>query len=653
LTDFKIVNQDVLKNIAEGLNEKELEKIGQVVYDGYRRDIDSRGKWEEQRAEMAKLFAINRDDITLRWDNSSNVGLPVLTTACLQFQARAFAELIPGKEILKADYIGEDQETIAAANRVEMYQNYQLDYEIEEYRESMDTTLLKLPIDGTVIRKSWYDPIKDRIVSDWVSGYDFIVHNSTRYLRDSERYSQHLWMSPNDVQIRMKNKYFLEHDNMDKGIQKGEEDQIKSQYLENLGLTDDDFDETIAPRLLIEQHVYLDLKDKGDIKEPYIITIDCETKKVLRIISRRHPLNPEKVMEYFTPFHFIPNPEGFYGYGFGLLLKDSNEAMNKIMNDLIDSGTLQNNPMGLILEGAGFEKEDLSLQMGEYKSVKLKVDDIRKALFPLNIAQPSTVLFSLMGTLQEYQNRLTTVTETQTGGLPKSGTSATAVAAAVDQGQKVFNSMNRRIYWAMGKEFQKMYELNGIYLDMRKYFDIVIDKSQLVNEDGTPQDPDAAFADIFPVLQTDFKRGFDIKPVADVSVVSRQEKIAKAQLVYETALSNPLIQQNPSSIFVATSEYLKAVGVDSSVITQILPPPEEPQKPDLPQEEENALLFKEQYTEPLPDQDHARHLDVMADFKESVYFEQLTPGGQGLFDQHQREHIGHVYLQESSEANPA
>jgi phosphoribosyl-AMP cyclohydrolase len=648
MNEFKVVNQDILQNIAENLSKKELERIGQIVYDGYRRDLDSRTEWESQREKMAKLFAVNRGGIELRWENASNLGLPILTTACVQFQARAFAELIPGKEILKTDHIGENIEDKVAANRVQKYMNYQLDYEMDEYRESMDTTFLKLPIDGTVIRKSWFDPIKNRIVSDWVSGYDFIVNNSCRYLSQSERHSENLWLSPNEVQINMKNGVYLKYDGMNLGTQRGDDDKIKNQYLENLGTNNDDFDESVAPRHLIEQHIYLDLKDNGDIKEPYVITIDYETKNVLRIVSRRNPIYTDEIMEYYTPFHFIPNPDGFYGYGFGLLLKDANEAMNKIINDLIDCGTLQNNPMGLLLEGAGFKKEDFKLKMGEYKSVKLKTDDIRKALLPLNVAQPSQVLFALLGTLQDYQNRLTTVTETQTGDLAKSGTSATAVAAAVEQGQKVFNSIHRRIYWAMGREFQKIYRLNSLYIDIDKYYDIVIDPNLTELQDGRVVDPNT----VKEVISEDFSKPFQIKPVADVSVVSRQEKAAKAQLLRTTVLEyqSQLPQStDPQALYMATVNYLRSVDIDSSIIRQVINPPQEPKKPDLPQSEENFLFFKGQYTEPLPEQNHEEHLNEMADFKDSVYFSQLTPEGQAMFEQHQREHVGYVYLQESTE----
>lgn len=650
---YDVVNPDLLKNLAEGMDKKKLEKIGQVVYDGYRRDNDSRTEWVKQRQEVAKLFAINRDGITARWEGGSNIGLSVLTMACIQFQARAARDLLPAKDILMVDSIGQSIEDMAAADRVERYMNYQLDYDMEEYRDSMDLTFLKQAIDGTVVRKTYYDTVKKRNVSDWVSGYDFIVNNATRYLTDSPRYSENLWPITNDIKIKMKNGTYLKYDNMNKGTQNTGDDLIRNQYLENMGTNSANFDETIAPRHLIEQHVLLDLddlEDKEGVEEPYIITIDHETKNVLRIVSRRNPKDEKVIMEYYTPFHFLPNPDGFYSYGFGLLLKDANEGMNKIINDLIDCGTLQNTPMGIMLEGAGFEPGDMDIKMGEYKSVKLNTDDIRKALFNINIAQPSTVLFALLGTLQQYQDRLTTVTETATGDLAKSGTSATAVVAAVEQGEVVFNAIYSRNYRAMRKDFQKMYVLNSIYLDIDAYYKVVVNPALLEREDGTQADPE----NIKDQIKTDFQREADLKPVADISVISRKERAAKAHLLRQTVLEyeEQLLTQitHPQSVYLSTVNFLKSVDINPTLIeSTIIAPPPEPEKPDLPQEEENVLFFKEQYTEPLPEQDHSRHMVVIAEFRKSVYAEQLTPNGQEMLEQHQREHIGLLYAEEVTE----
>lgn len=663
MSTFRVVNPDVLENLAEKLSKKQLEKIGQDCYEGYRRDLNSRGDWAKKREDVAKLFSINRDGtVDVNFKGCSNIGLPIITMACIQFQSRALADLLPGKEVLKGVHVGTDPEMVATADRVERYMNYQLDYKMEEYRESMDVTFLRLPIDGTVVRKTYYDCVLGRNVSDWISADDFIINNSVRYLSRAERYSENIWMSPNDIKIRMENKVFIKYDGMEKGSQKAVDQNIKNQWIENQGSDSETYDETIAPRHIVEQHLILDLKDKGGIKQPYIVTFDYETQKVLRITSRLNPYDQNDVMEYYTPFHFLRSPDGFYGYGFGLLLKDANEAMNKIINDLIDSGSLQNKPMGLLLEGAGFEKGSMKFEFGEYKSVKLKVDDIRKALLPLNIAQPSTVLFSLLGTLQTYQDRLTTVTETQTGELAKSGTSATAVAAAVEQGQKVFNSIYRRIYASMGKEFQKLYVLNGIYLDVDEYFDIVIDKGAVTNisqeeiQQYGIQNPqqlqqfiEQRVLTVKEQIATDFQKGLRIQPVADISVMSRQEKAAKAEFVYNTILSNPITSQNPEAIVEALQNLLKAVDIDEHLINRVAKVPEPPQKPDLSQEEENFLFFKNQYTEPLEGQNHQQHLKNMADFRESVYFGQLTPESQAMFEQHQREHIGYLYLSEEAD----
>ena len=105
-----------------------------------------------------------------------------------------------------------------------------------------------------------------------------------------------------------------------------------------------------TPYKFIEAHCWWDL-DGDEYREPYIITVGYESKKVVRIVPRYTAEDIEynsedevvriQPVEYFTKFGFIPNPDGsFYDLGFGLLLGGLNETVNTLTNQLLDSGTL-------------------------------------------------------------------------------------------------------------------------------------------------------------------------------------------------------------------------------------------------------------------------------------------------------------------------
>src|SRR5204863_6562961 len=94
-----------------------------------------------------------------------------------------------------------------------------------------------------------------------------------------------------------------------------------------------EMDETNADsgaRLLLEQYRLIDLDEDG-LDEPYIVTIDHSTRKVLRIEANFGPedievrdgmitcINP---IRYYVKYDMFPNPKGdFYGIGLGHLLK--------------------------------------------------------------------------------------------------------------------------------------------------------------------------------------------------------------------------------------------------------------------------------------------------------------------------------------------
>ena len=114
----------------------------------------------------------------------------------------------------------------------------------------------------------------------------------------------------------------------------------------------------------------MDLDGDG-YTEPYIVTVEENTRSVLRIVPRfgRDTIEmdeDEQVVAiepdiYYTKYSFIPNPDGgFYDIGFGRLLGPINESANTIINQLVDAGSLSNLQAGFIGKG-------LKIKMGESK----------------------------------------------------------------------------------------------------------------------------------------------------------------------------------------------------------------------------------------------------------------------------------------------
>ena len=608
--------------------EQILEELGRVVVEEFEIDEDSRVEWKDNVAEDIKLFSSYMEKKDFPWPNSSNVSLPFLPIAALQFHARAYDALLPPKEIVKIiDMHGTDPER---EKRVQAYMNFQLLYKMENFEEGMDKTLLQLPIEGSVFRKTFYDDYIQMNDSVHISALDFVVNYGARDLGPDTRKTHVLRKTCNVVKSLIRSGIYEdvgeEFLTSSEELSKSSLDEVKDKVL---GITESaSFDRKI--RIVLEQHRGWDLDGDG-IEEPYVITVDYETRKVLRITDRRYKdsLGREKIIEYFTHYVFIPNPLGFYGYGFGTLLRGLNAAANTIVNEVIDAGSLANLQGGFVSKRSGIKKGSLTFSRGEYKEVDAYIDDVRKAIYNFDFKGPNQTLYSVLGLLYEYSKLVASVSETMTGQLPASDTPATTVLALIEEGRKVFSSIHKRIHRSFKQELKKLYRLNSIYLNEVEYFRILGDKN-------IPQ------GDSTKIGKADFIDTLDIIPVSDPNITSRAEKILKAQQVKQEIMSNPLTSNNEKAIYVATRKLFEALDVQN--IDELFPPPPEPQ--DIPPIEENSMIITEKTPTPLPQQDHAEHIQVHTNLGEGAFGSQLSPQAKNILEYHIKEHLGMLYLVE-------
>src|SRR6266850_3590715 len=504
-------------NIAESLDEEELIKIGQECKQGFDVDIRSRDMWEKDIDEWTKLAMQIREPKSFPWPNASNVKYPILSTASMQFNARAYPSLIPSDgKVVKGKVMGKDPDGKKGekADRVATYMSYQFMHEFEGWDEDMDRLLMMLPIVGTMFKKTYLCGPEKSIKSELVLPKNLIVNNWAKSLEAAERTSEIIEMSQRVLKEHQLSGQYLDID-LGEPTHEGKDDSISM------------IDDT-TPYKLIEQHTYLELDDDG-YKEPYIVTFHKETGKILRIVARYTEEDEEtdgkKIIritptQYYTKFSFVPNPDGsFYDIGFGILLGPLNEAVNTLLNQMVDAGTLSNMQGGFIGKGLRLRAGQERFQPGEWKPVPSTGDDLKKQIVPLPVKEPSNVLLTLMGNLVTATKELASVAEIFVGKMPGQNTPATTTMATIEQGMKVFTAVYKRIYRALDKEFKKVYKLNGDYLNPQTY---------------------ASVLDV-PVGPDDFdSQNYDVCPGADPTAVSQTEKLLKAQGLMELLPSGAL-----------------------------------------------------------------------------------------------------------------
>jgi chaperonin GroES len=530
-------------NIVPLLPPEVVSKIGMEVTRGYDADDSSRADWSRMMKTAMDLAMQVTQEKSWPWPKAANVKYPLITTAAIQFSARAYPAIVQGEQVVKGMVMGPDPdgEKKKRADRIGHHMSYQLLEQIEDWDEDTDKLLLQMAIVGCAFRKTYFDTTLGRPRSEMVPA-KYVVYDHATPFKDLRRISQWLPLYKNDVIERVRGDVFVD-------VQLGTP----------VGATNDED----APHEFIEQHCWYDLDDDG-YKEPYIVTVVKETSEVARIVARFDEdgiyLNSKgevakiEPVSYWTKYPFMPNPDGgSYDVGLGLLLNPINETINTVLNQLLDAGTLANTGGGFIGTGLGLKSGKASFTPGEFKPVDSKAGKIADSIYHMQFPGPSPVLFQLLGMLIEAGKDISSVKDILTGEQQVNQT-ATTTLALIEQGLKAFTAIYKRVHRSLKKEFAKLFRLNRLYLQPEDYYRFQ-DKSE-------------------PIYLQDYQGdGTDVAPVSDPNLVSDAQELARADALMQFK-GDPFINQVE-----LRRRFLKAMKDPNPDALLVTDPPAPPQDP--------------------------------------------------------------------------
>lgn len=549
-------------NIAEELPEEYLDCLGQQVVDGYRADNSSRINWLRKNADAIKLTLQVVEAKSFPWPNCSNVKFPLVTIAALQFLSRV-AILTKGRQIVKCDVLGADPlgSESKRADRISSHLSFQLLEEDESWLDDDEKAKFAASIVGSAFKKTYFDSIAGVNQSCHVPASRLVVDYYTKDIDKAARITHELDMSANDLAERVRRGVFLECDSERAPLQNTTElDEVRDTVQ---GLTPPD-DESIAPTLVLEQHCWIDLDGDG-YQEPYIVSAKAETGEVLRIVARfydngdvirqndllirklqgdmdaegvtderraNYQREIEKLrnasdnyilriepLKIFTKIPFIPSPDGgFYDLGLGALMGPMNAAVDTIVNQLVDNGTMQNTSGGFLGRGVKMKGGTTGFSPFEWKPVDSNGDDLRKNIVPLPVQAPSSVLFELLGMLVSYSERISGSTDIMSGVSPGQNTPAETSRNTIEQGMKIFSGIYSRMHRAFRRELQKYVALNRLFLeDSAEFYNLTTGEGAMIARD-------------------DYIKGrFSVRPAADPASASETQRQQKAMMIAQRA----------------------------------------------------------------------------------------------------------------------
>ena len=542
-----------LPNIAENLDENEQQRIASLVKRGYEVDDSSRTEWKKQTEEGIKIAEQVMEVKNYPWPGASNVKFPLIAISAIQFAARAYPNIIQGDKVVKANVIGKDPqgEKSKKASRVSTHMSWQLVDQMEGWDEDTDKLLHVLPVVGTVFRKTFFDELNQVNASELCMPLDVVVHMDTKNFNKCRRVTHIVPLYKNEVLERERSGLFLE---------------LEANYFQ------EDTEEDLAEDFL-EQHRWLDLDGDG-YEEPYIVTVHEASGEIVRIVARYDAtgikadekgkilkINP---VQYFTPYFFIPSASGkFYAQGFAHLLGGINEALSTTINMLLDAGHMATTGGGFLGRGAKIKGGNLRFKPNEWKQVEVMGGMLKDNIVPLPVKEPSMVLFQLLGLLNDVGMKLASVSDTMAGESPSQNTPATTTLAVLEQGLKVFTAIYKRIFRSLRSEYGKLRRLNSIHLDEEEVFRVLDEETTIFRSDYSLDD-------------------YDIIPVADPTMASDAQRLAKAQALMNTIQMNP----TPEGKLEIISQFYEALQVPN--MDKLLPKNEDgsikmPQPPPDPE----------------------------------------------------------------------
>ncbi len=582
------------ENLAENIDENDLNRISNDVIEWFDRDEESRREWRERERMGIRLLGVI-DDVGggAPFDNASILTHPVLMEALLQFQSQAIQEFFPpeGPAKMIAAPGRFDPELELAAKRVRDFINYQYTELMPGAFESDDQMMMRLPLSGSCFKKIFFDELEDMVMSELVEPSYFVAPYTASSLRRAERYTDKILMTDHELMQRQEAGEYLDFEvisGRDEELQSDSREVVEAiEEAEGRESTSENEDDR---RVILQQHVHYKLPGSNDkLKSPYIITVDMRGESHGRVLSIRRNWNPDDELRrkivHFIHYKFIPG-FGFYGYGLLHIMGSLAEAATGNLRALQDSAAFANLQGGITSNRTFMKGKKRVLGPGEWEIVDVVSEDIRKDFLPWPYKEPSPTMFNLLQYLDETGRRIGNVTNITAGEQNPRGAPVGTVLALIEQANIRPTAIHKRLFKARQLELRRVIELDAMYLP---------DEYPYPLPDGTES---TVFAQDFDEIAMQNL----ILPVADPQVISGQQRIAQSQAMQELAQSNPDLFDRRAAI----ERLLQALRIPQYE-SMMIQPQETPRANPV---EENMRVRQQQPVAAYPDQDHQAHIIV-------------------------------------------
>ena len=609
-------------NLAEEMDESELQKVASDLLEMVDSDISSRKEWVEMYVKGLDVLGMKYEERTEPWLGACGVFSTVLTEAAVRFQSETIIETFPAAGPVKTEIVGAiDKLKEEAAERVRDDMNYQLTEVMTEYRPEHERMLYNLGLAGAAFKKVYFDPSLDRQVAMFIPAEDIIIPYGASSAATAERLTHVMRKTENDVKKLQVAGFYRD---VELGEPVAIHTDVEKKKAEDQGytLTDDDRFQ------ILEVHVDYDLpgyEDEDGIARPYVITIERGTTKVLAIRRNWEESDARKLKrQHFVQYTYVP---GFGAYGLGLihLIGGYARAGTSIIRQLVDAGTLSNLPAGLKARGLRIKDDDTPLTPGEFRDVDVPSGTVRDNIMPLPYKEPSQVLAGLLDRVTEEGRRLGSIADMNISDMSANAPVGTTLAL-LERQLKTMSAVQARVHYSMKQEFQLLRDIIRDHTPDEYSFDPV---------EGDRKAKQADY-DMVSVI-----------PVSDPNSATMAQRIMQYQAVIQLAQGAPQIYDLPQ----LHRQMIEVLGIKNA---DKLVPIDDDMTPRDPVSENMSFLTGKP-TKAFIHQDHDAHIAVHTSMmQDPLIMGQIgqTPMAQqmqGAIMAHIAEHLAFQYRQKVQE----
>ena len=621
--------EDFDANLAEFMDNSELDSLGSQLVEDFSKDIMDRKDWMQTYVEGLKLLGLKYEERTEPWNGACGVFHPMLTESVVRFQSEGIMETFPAAGPVKTNIIGkETPEVEEAAARVRNDMNYQLTEVMVEYRPEHEKLLWNLPIAGSAFKKVYYDPSLGRQVAMFIPAEDIVVPYGASSIEKAERVTHVMRKTENDITKLMEAGFYVD---VDLGPPTHELDDIEKQKAEETGMSaiqDDRY-------RILEMHVDLDLpgfehkNKKGEptgIALPYVVTVEKGTSKILAI--RRNWYEDDELhlkRQHFVHYQYIPG-FGFYGYGLIHLIGGYAKSATMLIRQLVDAGTLSNLPGGLKSRGLRVKGDDTPIAPGEFRDVDVPSGSIRDNILPLPYKEPSQVLYTLFNQIVTEGRQFASAGDMSVSDMSAQAPVGTTLAL-LERQLKVMGAVQARMHYSMKQEFKLL---------------------KVIIADYTPEEYDYEPVDGTKRAKKGDYDMVDVIPVSDPNAATMAQKIVQYQAIFQLAQGAPQLYNMP----LLHRQMIEVLGVKNAA--KLVPIEDDMVPMDPITENQNLLTNKP--VKAFIEQNHQAHIQVHMAAVQNPKIQQIIQGNpmaQQIYAAtmaHINEHVAMEYRRQIEEA---